>query len=192
MEINEGCFNNETKRQMGDEYRYRYPYDKFWEIVKEVGNTVVLGVDAHDPSAYNESARKMAMDFADELGLTVTEDLGITVKTPNPDAPIYSAPGVTEPTTGTGTAPTSVAEPSEVYADLLDFDMDSVEFREINGSTVTLEMVDDSLIGGQYRRRLAQRHHRIRRGHRGKCERYPDLRLGNQRRNGNQYSAELP
>ena len=148
MEINEGCFNNETKRQMGDEYRYRYPYDKFWEIVKEVGNTVVLGVDAHDPSAYNESARKMAMDFADELGLTVTEDLGITVKTPNPDAPIYSAPGVTEPTTGTGTAPTSVAEPSEVYADLLDFDMDSVEFREINGSTVTLEMVDDSLIVG--------------------------------------------
>lgn len=148
MEINEGCFNNETKRQMGDEYRYRYPYDKFWEIVKEVGNTVVLGVDAHDPSAYNESARKMAMDFADELGLTVTEGLGITVKTPNPDAPIYSAPGVTEPTTGTGTAPTSVAEPSEVYADLLDFDMDSVEFREINGSTVTLEMVDGSLIVG--------------------------------------------
>lgn len=63
---------------------------------------MALGVDAHDPSAYNESARKMAMDFADELGLTVTEDLGITVKTPNPDAPIYSAPGVTEPTAGTG------------------------------------------------------------------------------------------
>lgn len=148
MEINEGCFNNESKRQMGDEYRYRYPYDKFWKIVKEVGNTVVLGVDAHDPSAYNESARKMAMDFAGELGITVTEDLGITVKTPNPDAPVYSAPGVTEPPTGTGTTPTTVAAPSSVYADLLDFDRDSVEFREVNGSTATLEVADGHIVVG--------------------------------------------
>lgn len=192
MEINEGCFNNEQKKQMGDELRYRYPYDKFWKIVKEVGNTVVLGVDAHDPSAYNESARKMAMDFADELGLTVTEDLGITVKTPNPDAPIYSAPGVTEPTAGTGTAPTSVAEPSEVYADLLDFDMDSVEFREINGSTVTLEMADDSLIvgntGGAWPNAIIEYGEGI-------AVNVNDILIydfGNQRRNGNQYSAELP
>ena len=32
LEINCGCFINETKRNIHNEERYRYPYDKFWKI----------------------------------------------------------------------------------------------------------------------------------------------------------------
>lgn len=83
LEINQGCFVAETPEKYADKYyggeaRYRYPYDKFWDIVAEVGNTVVTGLDAHSPDYYARSvARAKAFALAESKGITITEDLGI-------------------------------------------------------------------------------------------------------------------
>ncbi len=42
------------KRQIGNEYRYTYPYRKFWEIAQTYPIDVVYGLDAHDPKKYED------------------------------------------------------------------------------------------------------------------------------------------
>lgn len=44
------------KRQIGDEYRYTYPYRKFWEVVSQYDIEVVYGLDAHTPDKYADFA----------------------------------------------------------------------------------------------------------------------------------------
>ena len=77
LEINCGCLVNETKRDIHNEHRYRYPYDKFWKIAKKVGNVIVIGVDAHAPSALTSENKNLAYEFAKKLGIFVTEKLDI-------------------------------------------------------------------------------------------------------------------
>ena len=77
LEINCGCFINEEKREMHGEIRYRYPYSEFWKIAKKIGNTIVIGVDAHAPSALISENRNKAIEFAKKLKLEVTEKLDI-------------------------------------------------------------------------------------------------------------------
>lgn len=53
-----------------------YPHHKFWEIAAKVGNEVIIGVDAHDPSSlekcdYYDDARK----YLRSLGLFLIEEL---------------------------------------------------------------------------------------------------------------------
>lgn len=43
------------KKQIGDEYRYTYPYRKFWEIASEYPIKVVYGLDAHTPEKYADT-----------------------------------------------------------------------------------------------------------------------------------------
>ena len=78
LEINCGCLVNEEKREMFKETRYRYPYSEFWKIAKKVGNTIVIGVDAHAPSALTSEKRNLAYQFAKELHLKVTDKLDIS------------------------------------------------------------------------------------------------------------------
>ena len=40
------------KKQIGDEYRYTYPYREFWKIAEEYPIDVVYGLDAHTPNKY--------------------------------------------------------------------------------------------------------------------------------------------
>ena len=47
----------------------QYPNRKFWEMVKEVGNPVVIGLDAHTPSVYTDSRINGLRKYAEELGL---------------------------------------------------------------------------------------------------------------------------
>jgi len=76
LEFNQACFNHDKKRVMGEEFRYRYPYKRFFEIAKEVGNTIVIGIDAHSPKDYvNYKGRRLVEDFAKEIGLTITDKL---------------------------------------------------------------------------------------------------------------------
>lgn len=42
------------KVQLGDEYRYRYPHRKFWEIAQQYDLDVIFGLDAHEPSKYSD------------------------------------------------------------------------------------------------------------------------------------------
>lgn len=77
LEINCGCLINEEKHEMFKEERYRYPYKEFWKIAKRVGNTIVIGVDAHAPTALLSEKRNLAVEFAKELKLNITDKLDI-------------------------------------------------------------------------------------------------------------------
>lgn len=51
-----------------------YPDDRFWRIAAEVGNTVLLGIDAHDPEDMEITAvEKKARETLNMLGLTPIE-----------------------------------------------------------------------------------------------------------------------
>ena len=78
LEINCGCFINEGKKEMFKEERYRYPYAEFWKIAKKVGNTIVVGVDAHAPQALLSENKQLAYEFAEKLNLKVTDKLDIS------------------------------------------------------------------------------------------------------------------
>ena len=77
LELNCGCFINEKPKEMFGEIRYRYPYNKFWEIAKKEGNTIVVGIDAHAPSAFTSKNIEIMKKFIKDLDLKVTEKLDI-------------------------------------------------------------------------------------------------------------------
>lgn len=74
LEINAGGIRKGLEKVNGEEL-YLYPNTHFWKIASEVGNNVVLGFDAHDPSDFNEGMYQMMMNFAKEHNLHVIEQL---------------------------------------------------------------------------------------------------------------------
>ena len=53
-----------------------YPNERFWEIVGEVGNLVVLGADAHYPGALNDSETEYkAMKICEKYKLKLLNDI---------------------------------------------------------------------------------------------------------------------
>lgn len=59
---------------LGLENHRHYPRDLFWEVAKDVGNTIVLGCDAHDIAAVAGKSRvQPGLDFIERMGLTVTD-----------------------------------------------------------------------------------------------------------------------
>ena len=53
---------------------YGYPSDEFFELVKDYKLKVVLGIDAHDPSHFNQADVDRAIEFAKKHGVKVEED----------------------------------------------------------------------------------------------------------------------
>ena len=51
------------------------PHDKFWEIVKEVGNTVIIGVDAHNPCDLLENYHADAIKRLKDEKFNLIDDL---------------------------------------------------------------------------------------------------------------------
>lgn len=49
----------------------------FWEIAKEVGNEIVVGVDAHKPTDFISTPYKDVNEFIKTLGLKVNKDFRI-------------------------------------------------------------------------------------------------------------------
>ena len=80
LEINCGCIINEEPMPRFGELRWRYPYIKFWEIAKKYNNTVVIGVDAHNPNALTSDKVKLAHKLAKDVGIVITEKLDIVSK----------------------------------------------------------------------------------------------------------------
>ncbi len=68
LEINMGPSRWKAKTSLDDLSVVCYPYRKFFEIAKEIGNDVIIGVDAHRPSEYATSDYAWALDFAERLG----------------------------------------------------------------------------------------------------------------------------
>lgn len=51
-----------------------YPSEAFFRIAAEVGNDVILGIDAHDPnSLYNPEAERIAREMVQRLGLKLID-----------------------------------------------------------------------------------------------------------------------
>jgi histidinol-phosphatase (PHP family) len=77
LEINIGGFRR-GKREYKNGIRYPFPYENFWKLVNEVGNKVIIGVDAHNPLDFgNVEEHKLALDFANKLNIKV--DANITI-----------------------------------------------------------------------------------------------------------------
>lgn len=52
-----------------------YPNEAFWKIVKEIGNPVVVGLDAHFPYFYGDEKLNLMLEWIDNLGLKPIEDI---------------------------------------------------------------------------------------------------------------------
>ena len=80
LELNCGCIMNDEKKEVFGEFRYRYPYSEFWKIAKKVGNTIVIGLDAHNPNVFVSPKKQIMDDFIKELGLVITPKLDIKAR----------------------------------------------------------------------------------------------------------------
>lgn len=77
VEINLGGFRRGIREFDGKE-RYPFPYDPLWEVVKEVGNKVVIGVDSHNPKEFdNQEEYQKAVDFAKKHDIKVEERIDL-------------------------------------------------------------------------------------------------------------------
>lgn len=72
LEINAGGMRKGLKNING-EMLYLYPNSYFWKIASEVGNDVVLGFDAHDPSDFNDGMYNQMLKFAKDHDLHVID-----------------------------------------------------------------------------------------------------------------------
>ena len=56
-----------------------YPNDRFWRLAKEVGNDVVIGMDAHEPELLkaDDLRNRMIAHLTDDLGITPLEKIKI-------------------------------------------------------------------------------------------------------------------
>lgn len=57
-----------------------YPNDTFWKIVKEVGNPVVVGLDAHFPYVYGDERLEGMLKHMEELGLEPINEIELIRK----------------------------------------------------------------------------------------------------------------
>ncbi len=59
---------------LGISKQRHYPDERFFQIAKQVGNEIVLGYDAHDPTMFlNAEIEKTAREMANRLGLSLRE-----------------------------------------------------------------------------------------------------------------------
>ncbi len=72
LEVNGGGMRR-GKRKVDGEWVYQYPNTHFWDIVGEIGNDVVLGLDAHAPEEINDEMLQDLHAFAKEHNLHVID-----------------------------------------------------------------------------------------------------------------------
>ncbi len=72
LEINGGGIRRGL-RQVDDEMVYPYPNTHFWKIASEVGNDVVIGIDAHSPEDLNDEMFETLHTFAKHHNLHVVD-----------------------------------------------------------------------------------------------------------------------
>ncbi|MGA0876062.1 MAG: histidinol-phosphatase [Bacilli bacterium] len=69
LELNLGGVNGRGLMMIHGEYRYPYPYEPFWQVVKQAGATTILGLDAHAPDAYQGNKYQLLFDIVDKYQL---------------------------------------------------------------------------------------------------------------------------
>lgn len=54
----------------------QYPHEEFWKIAAEVGNTAIIGVDAHEPAAMEtDRYRNEGLNYLQKLGMEIIDTL---------------------------------------------------------------------------------------------------------------------
>ena len=74
LEFNFGAIRR-GKRVYGKEYRFAYPYNKFWEIAKKYKCKVMIGLDVHTPSDISTLNNDGGYEFFKELGLELNQKM---------------------------------------------------------------------------------------------------------------------
>lgn len=74
LEFNFGSVRR-GKHLIGEEFRFSYPYNKFWEIAKKYKCKVMIGIDAHSPSDISTLNNDGGYEMAKELGLELTQKI---------------------------------------------------------------------------------------------------------------------
>ncbi|RHS92950.1 histidinol-phosphatase [Erysipelatoclostridium sp. AM42-17] len=74
LEINGGGMRK-GRRQVGDEMLYPYPNDHFFKIASQVGNKVILGIDAHCPQDINNEIYDQMLRYAKRFNLEIIDHL---------------------------------------------------------------------------------------------------------------------
>jgi histidinol-phosphatase (PHP family) len=69
LELNLGGVNGRGLMQIQGEYRYPYPYEKFWAVAKQYDVTTILGLDAHAPEAYVGNKYQLLYDIVNKYEL---------------------------------------------------------------------------------------------------------------------------
>lgn len=74
LEINGGGMKRGL-REIDGEQLYQYPNARFWRIASNIGNKVIIGLDAHMPDDFNDVLYKQLINFAMEHNLNIIDDL---------------------------------------------------------------------------------------------------------------------
>lgn len=72
LEINAGGVRKGLTDKQG-EMLYPYPDKRFWQIASQIGNKVVIGIDAHDPKDFDDNVYRQLVDFSKELNLNIVD-----------------------------------------------------------------------------------------------------------------------
>lgn len=60
---------------LGHTEKRHYPGDLFFGIAKEVGNSIVVGIDAHSPDQVNPEDINSTIEYAESLGLPIVKEI---------------------------------------------------------------------------------------------------------------------
>ena len=74
LEINAGGIRRGLVRRDNEDI-YLYPNSHFWTIASEIGNDVIIGIDAHKPSDFNENIYDELNQFAKQHNLKIIDEL---------------------------------------------------------------------------------------------------------------------
>jgi len=77
LELNLGGVKGRGMMMINGEYRYPYPYEKFWEVVKQHAATVIVGLDAHAPDAYVGNQYQLLFDIVEKYQLKTINRLAL-------------------------------------------------------------------------------------------------------------------
>lgn len=72
LEINAGGIRRGLKR-VDDDLVYPYTNYHFFKVAGEIGNKIILGIDAHSPEDFNEKDYQTMLAFAKKLNLNVID-----------------------------------------------------------------------------------------------------------------------
>lgn len=76
LELNANGFRR-GKQEYSDGLRFPYPVDIFWQEVAKTNIPVIIGSDSHSPTIILDEYTDYALEYADKLGLNLTQTLNI-------------------------------------------------------------------------------------------------------------------